>query len=106
MHGPRVARQNRMPKKWGMSPAYRNALKALLLPAEERVFRRLDTPQKIQTKQQNRAAMQKQAAQISAMGQAGRPACQIQQPGIVSARAARRNSPHMHGNSGMEGWLM
>ncbi len=49
MRGPRVARQNRMPKKWGMSPAYRNALKALLLPAEERVFRRLDTPQKIQT---------------------------------------------------------
>jgi hypothetical protein len=31
------------------SPAYRNALRALLTPAEQRVFTRLDTPQKIQT---------------------------------------------------------
>ncbi len=30
-------------------PAYRKALHALLTPAEHRVFRRLDTPQKIQT---------------------------------------------------------
>ena len=31
------------------SPAYRKALRALLTPAEERVFKRLNTPQKIQT---------------------------------------------------------
>ena len=31
------------------STAYRNALRALLTPAEQRVFARLDTPQKIQT---------------------------------------------------------
>ena len=29
--------------------AYRNRLRALLTPAERRVFARLDTPQKIQT---------------------------------------------------------
>ena len=29
--------------------AYRNRLRALLTPAEHRVFARLDTPQKIQT---------------------------------------------------------
>jgi len=31
------------------SPRYRNALRALLTPAERRLFARLDTPQKIQT---------------------------------------------------------
>ena len=31
------------------TPAYKNALRALLTPAEHRVFARLDTPQKIQT---------------------------------------------------------
>lgn len=31
------------------SPAYRKALRALLTPSEERVFKRLNTPQKIQT---------------------------------------------------------
>lgn len=31
------------------TPRYRNALRALLTPAERRVFARLDTPQKIQT---------------------------------------------------------
>jgi hypothetical protein len=31
------------------SPAYRNALRALLTPAERRLFARLDSPQKIQT---------------------------------------------------------
>ena len=30
------------------TPAYRNALRALLMPAERRLFERLDTPQKIQ----------------------------------------------------------
>jgi hypothetical protein len=31
------------------TPAYRNALRALLTPAERRLFARLDTPQKLQT---------------------------------------------------------
>lgn len=31
------------------TPAYRNALRALLTPAERRLFARLDTPQKVQT---------------------------------------------------------
>jgi hypothetical protein len=31
------------------SPSYRNAIRALLTPAEHRLFARLDTPQKIQT---------------------------------------------------------